>query len=187
MWDAYHLAAQAKLPNAQVVVDRFHLMKNLNDALTSARRTVQKQADAETKAIFKGSRWLLVKNRETLTAEERQTLQQVLDASPTLNCCYQLKEEFRKLFAETQDSQTASARLDTWLEKARQTGLKALLAFTNTVQHWRNAILNYFESHLTNGFAEGINLKIKLLIRQAFGYRNFSSLRLHILFAFHSS
>lgn len=187
MWDAYHLAAKAKLPNARIVVDRFHLMKNLNEALTAARRTLQKQADEQPKAVLKGSRWLLVKNRETLTEEEQQTLQQVLAASPELNTCYQLKEEFRHLLDETQDSQTAAARLATWMAKVRQTGLKSLLAFTNTMHNWWSAILNYFDTHLTNGFAEGVNLKIKLLIRQAFGYRNFSSLRLHILFAFSST
>jgi transposase len=187
MWDAYHLAAHAKLPNAKVVVDRFHLMKNLNDALTTARRTLQKQAATETKARLKGSRWLLVKNAKMLTAEERHTLQQVLDASPELQRSYQLKEEFRQLLDETTDSKTAAVALDTWLEKVRLTSLKSLLAFTNTVQNWRCAILNYFDTHLTNGFAEGVNLKIKLLIRQAFGYRNFSSLRLHILLAFPST
>jgi transposase len=184
MWDAYHLAAKAKLPNASLVVDRFHLMKNLNDALTTARRTLQKQADEKTKSLLKGSRWLLVKNRETLADEASQALQVVLDASPALNTCYQLKEEFRKLFNQTQDAKTAASLLDIWLEKVRLTGLKSLLAFANTVEHWRSSILNYFDSHLTNGFAEGINLKIKLLIRQAFGYRNFSSLRFHILLAF---
>lgn len=187
MWDAYHLAAQAKLPNAKIVVDRFHLMKNLNDALTTARRTLQKQADEETKAVLKGSRWLLVKNAQTLTAEEQQTLQQVLAVSPELQHCYQLKEEFRQLLDETTESKTAALRLDAWVEKVRLTGLRSLLAFTLTVQNWRQAILNYFDTHLTNGFAEGVNLKIKLLIRQAFGYRNFSSLRLHILLAFPST
>lgn len=186
MWDAYHLAAQAKLPNVRLVVDRFHLMKNLNDALTTARRTLQKQADEPTKALLKGSRWLLVKNRETLSAEEALALQTVLNASPELNTCYQLKEEFRNWFTESQDAQTAAALLDPWVEKVRRTRLKSLLAFANTVEQWRSSILNYFDLHLTNGFAEGINLKIKLLIRQAFGYRNFSSLRLHILLAFQS-
>lgn len=184
MWDAYHLAAKAKLPNARLVVDRFHLMKNLNDALTTARRTLQKQADESTQAILKGSRWLLVKNRETLSTEEEQSLQAVLAASPELKTCYQLKEEFRKFFSETQEAQTATTLLDDWVKKVRGTGLKSLLAFANTVENWRTSILNYFDGHLTNGFAEGINLKIKLLIRQAFGYRNFSSLRLHILLAF---
>jgi len=64
MWDAYHTVATTKLPNAQRVVDRFHVTKNLNDAVTTARRTIQKQADEAPQALLKGCRWLLVKNRE---------------------------------------------------------------------------------------------------------------------------
>jgi len=58
MWDAYHEAAQAKRPNAQQTVDRFQVMKNLNEAVTQARRAIQKQADAATQETLKGCRWL---------------------------------------------------------------------------------------------------------------------------------
>ena len=78
MWDAYHEAAAAKLPNARQTVDRFHVMKNLNEAVTQARRAIQRQADATTRAALKGGRWLLVKNRENLTDEERQRLEAML-------------------------------------------------------------------------------------------------------------
>ena len=64
MWDAYHEAAAEKLPNAKRVVDRFHVMKNLTDAITKARRSIQSQADEATKAVLKGCRWLMVKNQE---------------------------------------------------------------------------------------------------------------------------
>jgi len=63
--------------------------------------------------LAKLSRWLLLKNSAPLTAEERQTLQQVLEASPELNACYQLKEEFRQLLDEVQEGKTAAARLAT--------------------------------------------------------------------------
>ena len=65
MGDAYQQAAEQKLPNARSVVDRFHIMKNLNDALTKARRAIQKDADEKTKELLKDCRWLLVKNRYT--------------------------------------------------------------------------------------------------------------------------
>ena len=64
MWDAYHTTAKSKLSKAQMVVDHFHVMKNLTDAVTTARRTIQKQADEAPQALLKGCRWLLVKNRE---------------------------------------------------------------------------------------------------------------------------
>lgn len=184
MWDAYHQAAQAKLPNAQLTVDRFHVMKNLNEAVTKARRTIQKQADEAMQETLKGCRWLLVKNAENLTAEERSRLQAMLACSPELKTCYDLKEAFRTWFNQAVNRQDADAGLTDWMAKVEASGLKPLQAFLKTLANWREQILNYFEGRHSNGFAEGVNLKIKMINRRAFGYRNFSNFRLHILVAF---
>jgi len=184
MWDAYHTVAKAKLPNAQRVVDRFHVTKNLNDAVTTARRTIQRQADEATQALLKGCRWLLVKNRDKLTAEEQTQLDQMLAASPELKTCYELKEDFRAWFDKTTDRAVADKTLAEWQAKAKATKLRSLQAFVKTLDNWRDGILNYFDGRHSNGFAEGVNLKIKLLNRRGFGYRNFAHFRLHILVAF---
>jgi transposase len=184
MWDAYHEAAQAKLPNARLTVDRFHVMKNLNDAVTKARRTIQNQADEATQAVLKGCRWLLVKNAENLTDEEQQKLQAMLAASPALKTCYELKEAFRAWFNQSLSRQAAEQGLDTWLAQVQASGLKALQSFTKTLANWRERILNYFDGRHSNGFAEGVNLKIKMINRRGFGYRNFANFRLHVLVAF---
>lgn len=184
MWDPYHEAARRHLPNARLVVDRFHVMKNLNDALTKARRTIQRQADEATRQVLKGARWLLVKNREHLTDEDREKLEAMLAASPQLRTCYQLKEDFRAWWTQSPDRPAAEAGLTRWLQQVEQSGLKALQTFTGTLTNWRERILNYFDGRFTNAFAEGVNLKIKLIHRRAFGYRNFQHFRLHILVAF---
>jgi transposase len=184
MWDAYHEAARAKLPNARRVVDRFHVMNNLNDALSQARRAIQRQADQATRAVLKGCRWLLVKGREHLTDEERQQLEGMLAASPELRRCYELKEAFREWFNQSGERQVAEAGLVKWLGQVEASGLKALAAFTRTLENWWEPILNYFEGGHSNGFAEGVNLKLKLIHRRAFGYRNFVHFRLHALVAF---
>lgn len=189
MWDAYHEAAQAKLPHARLTVDRFHVMKNLNDAVTKARRATlrEKQADDATKALLKGCRWLLVKNAENLTAEEQAKLQAMLAASPALKTCYELKEAFRAWFNQSGNRAEAEQSLDDWLAQVQASGLKALQAFTQTLANWRERILNYFDGRHSNGFAEGVNLKIKMINRRGFGYRNFANFRLHILVAFEPS
>jgi transposase len=111
MWDAYQSVAAEKLSNARRIVDRFHVMKNLNDALTKARRAIQKEADEDTKEILKGCRWLLVKNKENLKAEEQRKLDIMLAASPELKACYEFKEAFRNLFNQELDFQSAEERL----------------------------------------------------------------------------
>ena len=186
MWDAYQEAAEQKLPNACRVVDRFHVMKNLNAALTKARRAIQKDADATTKELLKGCRWLLVKNRENLTEEQQQKLTCMLEASPDLNRCYQLKESFRDLFEQNLTPKAAEKRLLRWVAQVEATPFKALQSFVNTLRNWWQQILNYFDGRYNNGFAEGVNLKIRMLNRRGYGYRNFSSFRLHVLVAFDS-
>ena len=184
MWDQYHEAAQAQLPNALPMVDRFHVMKNLNDAVTKARRVIQRQATEAQKELLKGCRWLLVKNREHLSADEQQTLQTLLVTSPELKSLYELKESFRDWFNTNTHRPQADSQLTDWLNQAQATGLKALQAFTSTIKRWREHILNYFVGRHSNGFAEGANLKIKLINRRAFGYHLFESFRLHVLVAF---
>lgn len=184
MWDAYHEAAAVWLPQAKRVVDRFHVMKNLNDALSKARRSIQNQADETTKAVLKGCRWWLVKNRENLDEEDQANLEQALAASQELKACYQMKEDFRDLFNQAHDRESAERLLNDWIARVEASSFRALKAFVKTLQNWKQAILNYFDGRHTNGFAEGVNLKIRLIHRRAFGYRNFEQFRLHILVAF---
>jgi transposase len=184
MWDAYQSVAAEKLPNAKRIVDRFHVMKNLNDALTKARRAIQKEADEDTKEILKGCRWLLVKNKENLKAEEQQKLDHMLEASPELKACYEFKEAFRDLFNQELDYQSAEERLLDWVARVEASSFRALQSFVKTLRNWWQQILNYFVGRHNNGFAEGVNLKIKMLNRRGYGYHNFNSFRLHVLVAF---
>jgi transposase len=184
MWDAYQNVAAEKLPNARRIVDRFHVMKNLNDALTKARRAIQKDADEDTKEILKGCRWLLVKNKENLKAEEHQKLYNMLEASPELKVCYEFKEAFRDLFNQELDYQSAEERLLDWVARVEASSFRALQSFVKTLRNWWQQILNYFVGRHNNGFAEGVNLKIKMLNRRGYGYHNFNSFRLHVLVAF---
>jgi transposase len=184
MWDAYQEAAAEKLPNARRVVDRFPVMKNLNDALTKARRTIQHAADEASKALLKGCRWLLVKNCENLTAEEQKKLVGMFAVSPDLCACYTLKEGFRALFNQHLDETEAEKQLQDWVAKVEASSFKALKQFVGTLRNWWQQILIYFVGRFNNGFAEGVNLKIKMLNRRGFGYYNFKSFRLHVLVAF---
>lgn len=183
MWDAYHSAIAAKLPKAKAVVDRFHVVKNLHDAISKTRRTIQRQAPAAVQEQLKGSRWALLKHPDHLTDKDKARLQAATEASPELKVCYELKEEFRRIFELTDPTQ-AQTELGRWLDRARATGYRAMLAFAKTVDHWQQSILNFFHGRWNNGFAEGVNQKIKLIKRRGFGYRNFDHFRLHILVAF---
>jgi transposase len=181
MWAPYRQAVRAKLPQAQLVADRFHVMKQLNERLTQMRRSIQRRADEATRQALKGSRWLLVKNRDQLTLEEGARLLAVFEASPELRTLYLLKEEFRLICEKAHDRQQAERFLRAWVWKAEHTGDRFLRKFVKTLRNWWNEILNYFNDRVTNGFVEGINRAIRVIINRAYGYRNFENFRLQIL------
>lgn len=181
MWEPFYLAVKAKLPHAIIVADRFHVMRQLNQRLTQMRRAIQAHADEATREVLKGSRWILVKNRDELTEKEAIKLAEVLAACPELRTLYLLKEEFRLIFEKVQDRDRAARFLQVWIYKAQRTGNKYLLKFVTTLLNWWEEILNYFVQRVTNGFVEGMNRAIRAIIRRACGFRNFDNFRLQVL------
>lgn len=181
MWEPYTLAVKAKLPQAQIVVDRFHVMKNLNHCLTLARREIQRTASDEVKEQLKGSRWALVKNEKDLNDKQRAKLKAVYQVSPELKACHQLKEQFRTIFESLTDRENARTALRSWIKRVQKQNVAALQSFLVTLNNWFELILNYFVERWTNAFAEGVNNKIKLIKRRAFGFNNFDHFRLRIL------
>ena len=181
MWQPYRQVVQAKLPQAKIVADRFHVMKQLNERLNQMRRSIQRRADELTQQHLKGCRWLLVKNRNELTPSEESQLQQVLANCPELRTLYLLKEEFRTICDKVKDRPQAERFLRAWMWKAQRSGDRFLLKFVQTLRHWWHEFLNYFDDRITNGFVEGMNRAIRLIINRAYGYRNFENFRLQIL------
>jgi len=185
MWAPYRLAVSNKLAHATLVVDRFHVMKQLNTRLTQLRSNIQRNATPEVRSTLKGSRWILVRNRCDLTEEQQAQLNKILDLCTQLRTLYLLKEEFRAIFERIHCRDKARKFLAAWVLKAQYTGNKFLQKFVTTVNNWREEILNYFIERITNGFVEGLNGSLRNIIRAAFGYRNFVNFKLR-LFAQHS-
>ena len=181
MWDGYFYAVLENLPNAVIVIDRFHVQKNLLDAISKFRRQIQRKLSEEKRKELKGIRWLLVSNYDELPDDKKQTLDQALDRCPELALCHYVKEEFRDWYEQDHDVKSAAKALDKWIAMAASLGSRALNNFINTLKNWKDSILNYFDEFLSNGFAEGLNNKLQLLKRKAFGFRNFSNFRLRAL------
>jgi transposase len=181
MWDGYFYAALEAFPNALLVIDRFHVEKNLLAAISKLRRQLQKQWPEEQRKELKGVRWLLVSNYDELSAAQKNELDRALDLCPELALCHWVKEEFRDWYEEEQEKAAAERKLDEWLSLAESLGSQALNNFVKTVRNWKDSILNYFEERASNGFAEGINNALQLLKRRAFGFRNFANFRLRAL------
>jgi len=183
MWEGYYQAVVETLPKrVKIVVDRFHVMKQLNEALTNCRREIQRSMPKEERDELKGLRWILVTNEANLDEEQKSQLATLSETCPELKKCHELKEEFREIFENEQTRPKAKRKLDAWKRRVRRTRLKSLDKFLSTLDNWEEWILNYFSSgKITNGVVEGLNNKIKLIKRRGYGYRNNGNFRQRIL------
>jgi transposase len=187
MSQAYIRAVQDNLPEAVLVFDHFHVVKLMNDKLSTLRRELQREAEAEQKAVLKGTRWLLLKNPGNLDNEksEGDRLQEALALNAPLAAAYYLKEDLRQLWSQPEKS-AARHFLEDWNARAWATGIKQLRQMANTLSLHREGLLAYYDVPISTGPLEGTNTKIKLLQRTAYGYRDLEFFRLRI-FALHES
>lgn len=183
MSPAYIAAVMKHLPKARLVFDRFHVTKLFNEKLTQLRRELYREAvDGLGKDVLKGIRWLLLKNPDNLDDKknERQRLDEALNLNRSLAVAYYLKEDLRQ-FWEQPDRRTAERFLKDWCARAEASGIRVLQTFANTLRGHRNGLLNWYADPISTGPLEGVNNKIKLLQRRAYGYRDLELFKLRIL------
>lgn len=182
MNSGFRNVAKAFLPNAKIVIDRFHVVRYCTEAMENVRRDFQKALPKAQRKYFKRSRRLLLAHRNRLTEEDRTAVDVMLRFSDRLLQAYALKEAFY-CFMAAPNRKEAEHRLDSWLEACDRLNLPEFKACRKMLAHWRPYILNAFEIRLSNGFTEGCNNAIKTLKRLAFGFRNFDAFRARILLA----
>ena len=173
-------AAKAFLPNAQIIIDRFHVVRFCTEAMDNVRRSFQSVLPSNQRKYFKRSRRLLLAHRNELSEEDRAAVDVMLRFSDRLMQAYALKEAFYD-FMDAPDRATASKRLEYWLDACDRLKIPEFKACRKMLVNWKLYILNAFDFHLSNGFTEGCNNAIKTLKRVAFGFRNFLSFRARIL------
>lgn len=172
MWAGFPKVIKEAFPNAVVVIDRFHVMKLVNDTLNKIRRCVGVTA--------KGSKYLLLKNNQDLTETDQEQLEQILNQSACLRFAYERKEEFRNIYETSPTVQSGMKRMKKWLVQAQIFYGKT----AQTIQKHLPGICNYFISGTTSGVMEGINNKIRLVMRLGYGLTNFNNLRARLLGCF---
>ena len=181
MWRPYKRATEKTLPRAAIVVDKFHVIRNVMWALDRVRRRIV-EGDRDLRKRLKRSRYLLLKNYDDLDNDGRAKLIELLECSEELKQTYWFKEWFRVWYHE-KDPASAAYYLDDWLANIRRSEIKEMLYVANTVDYWKQEILNYFTHRLTTGFLEGTNNKIKTIKRMAYGFRTPGILRAKVLLA----
>ena len=185
MASGYMAAVLQHLPNADLVLDHFHLVKWFNEKLSTLRRQLYNQAEQMEKAVLKGSRWLLLKAPENLKAhrdhkkDERFRLQSALELNQPLAMAYYMKERLRLLF-QCADKDWTNRELTCWIGQAKASGLKILKDAARKLLAWKPFILNWHKHPISTGKLEATNRKIGTLQRNACGYRDEVYLKLRI-------
>ena len=171
---AYIAAVLEHLPRAVHVFDRFHVMKLFHHELSELRRELYREAtDLWKKQVLKGTRWLLLKNPENLDDEKQESkrLKEALQLNQTLATAYYLKEDLRQFWNQT-TYRKASRFLERWCERAEASGIRRLQKLANTIRGHRSGLLNWYVYPISTGPLEGTNTKLRVLQRQAYGFRD---------------
>ena len=169
-----------------LTIDRFHVMKNLQEQLTAVRREIQRDLPKEEARELNGSRWLWLTNPENLDEDQRQRLTELKSQFPRLAQLADQREALRQLFEDRSVTTAAAgvARLTEWLAAARALSLTALNKFCDTLARWQDQIVNYSVSRSSNGPTEGFNNGLRTILRRSFGMLNFRHFRPRVLDCF---
>ncbi len=171
----YISAVKAHLPHAVLVIDHFHVVKRFHEKLTELRRELHHQAMCKLeKNTLKGTRWLLLKNKENLNKEKNEDsrLNEALALNEPLSKAYYMKESLQQIWKQ-ETKKEASECLKQWVIDASGSGVSKLVSFSKTIEKYRDGILAYYDFNgMSSGPMEGVNNRIKAMVRQAFGYRD---------------
>ena len=184
MSPAYLKAVRLYAPKGiRIIHDRYHLVAKMNDVIDKIRRSEYQNKTDQEKAVIKGSRYLLLSASEKIAKDEDKysRLQALLALNETIHKSYLLKEDLR-LFWKQGRREKARSFIETWLNNARSVENKYLNELSDTIEKHSEGILNYYDHPITTGPLEGINNKIKVLKRIAYGYRDMEFFKLRILF-----
>jgi transposase len=168
--------AEGHAPQAIVCADIFHVVKLVGDALDEVRRELWQQLrrlpDDRWAKDFKGSRWALLKNPEDLTDRQANQLARIRANRGGIWRAYEMKEQFRAIFAGDLTRDEAAVLLDRWCGRAQRSRLAPFVKVARTMRHRRDLILNAVEHGISNGRVEGLNTKVRLIVRRAYGFHS---------------
>ena len=182
MWKPFRNATKAHAPQAAILFDKFHIMAHLGKALDTVRKSEYARLTGKKRRFIKGQKYTLLSHRENLDMDGKRALKTLLAANKRLNTAYLLKESFGQLWDYKHEG-WARRFFDNWRASLKWQRLKPFEKFAEMIdRHW-DGIAAYCkpENKVSLGFVEGLNNKIRVIQRRAYGLRDEEYLRLKIL------
>ncbi len=183
MWKPYMDVIAQRVPNAMNVLDRFHVMRMLNQALDAIRNEEFKRLGGEDGKVLVGTKYCFLKNPENLTFGQALRIQELKKMNLRTVTAYMLKEQLRVLWGQRLAPEEAEQTLGAWIAAVMRSGLEPLKRVARTLRSKMKIILNFFRAKfpVSSGCVEGMNRLVNLAIRKAFGFRSFSSIKTYLL------
>jgi transposase len=185
MWKAFRNATLKNAPGAQIVYDKFHVMRHLSDALDQVRRSEYKRVNEKERKFIKGQRYTLLSHKANLDLEGRRSLRTLLKANKRLHKAYLLKESFGQLW-DYKNPVWARRFFENWKSQLRWQRLTSFEKFAAMIErHW-DGIVSYCHPgrKVSLGFMEGLNNKIRVIQRRAYGSKDQEYLMLKVITSF---
>ena len=182
MWPAFYNSARKHAPQAAILYDKFHVMKHLGEALDEVRKHEYGRLSGKDRKFIKGQKYTLLSHMSNLEGTARRNLKLLLAANKRLNTAYVLKESFGQLWDYRREA-WARKFFENWRAQLKWQRLKPYEKFADMIdRHW-DGISAYCkpENKVALGFVEGLNNKIRVLQRRAYGLRDEEYLRLKVL------
>ena len=185
MWKAFRNSTTRHAPQVRTIFDKFHILRHLGEALDAVRKSEYQRLTGEDRAYIKGQKYTLLSARANLDLEGRQALRKLLKANRRLQTAYLLRESFGQLWSYRREG-NARRFFEHWRAQLKWQRLPSYQKFAAMIErHW-DGIAAYCcpENKVSLGFVEGVNNKIRVIQRRAYGLRDEEYLRLKILTAF---
>jgi transposase len=182
MWKPFRNVTNERAPQAAILFDKFHIMRHLGKALDEVRKSEYRRLSGQDRSYIKGQKYTLLSHRENLTLDGRKALRKLLAANKRLNRAYLLKESFGQLW-DYEIEGWARRFFDNWRASLKWQRLAPYEKFAEMIdRHW-DGIAAYCtpENKVSLGFVEGLNNKIRVIQRRAYGLRDEEYLRLKVL------
>lgn len=180
MWQPYKNAVKAVMPNATIIVDKFHVVRMANQALETVRKQLREGLTAKQRRGLMHDRFILLKRNKQLTAMDKVTLDAWTKHHPSLGIAYELKESYFDIW-DSDSKNMAFLKYHDWKAKIPGALQSAFEPLTKSMTNWETEIFAYFDHRITNAYTESLNSLIRVMNRLGRGY-SFEALRAKMLF-----
>ncbi|MBI4896161.1 MAG: ISL3 family transposase [Candidatus Aenigmarchaeota archaeon] len=180
MWDPFIASIKEHCPLADIVFDKFHVAKKVNEAVDAVRKHEFSNASTEERKEMKHKRFLILSREKNLDEQKKDTLAVLMEQNKTLYTAYLLKEQILDVLDE-KNQLMALQRLSKWVQNIELAGIEEFKGFLKTLKNYMYGVWNYFKHQVTNAGSEGFNNKIGVIKRRAYGFHDLEYFKLKIL------